>query len=396
LEIIEPGADSRVYIVDSAGQDWGPYPLDICYPTLCGVEGRRIIDSIAVGDVDGDGDYELGFGTNESPNDGRNSVSYLIEADTGDPLPNWPRLEVGFVNEAVLLPLLGEGHPASMAFADLDGDGDLEISSPVMFGTNDIVHHTGEIARELSYFEEDYGDGTNTDPSMMPAFVQFSTNPSFGDVDMDGVPDHVLGGASTISLVALALQEWIDFQQPVGAWSGADGAFLTGWPRQIEDMQFLLAPAIADISGDGNNEVIYASAGYVVHAWDAEGNSPEGWPKFTGNWILGSPTVGDINGDGWLDVAVTTREGWLYAWSTRGRADQVIEWGSMLHDAANTSNHSLPLPTQEGPVLDSGDTGGGSDGTDPGKEGGCCSSEGGASLLILLPLGLAARRRRGV
>jgi hypothetical protein len=116
-----------------------------------------------------------------------------------------------------------------------------------------------------------------------------------------------------------------DFQHAIVAWSGATGKVFEGWPRQLEDIQFLEAPAIADVSGDGIPEVIYGSAGYLIYAWDKDGELAEGWPHFTGGWILGSPAVGDITGDGYLEVVVTTREGHLFAWTTDGHADQDVQ-----------------------------------------------------------------------
>ena len=133
------------------------------------------------------------------------------------------------------------------------------------------------------------------------------------------------------------------------AWDGKTGAFLPGWPRQIEDLQFLVAPAVADVTGDGKPEAIFGSAGYLLYAWDATGKLAEGWPHFTGNWLLGSPAVGDIDGDGYVEVVASTREGHLFAWHTQGRADQAIQWAGIHHDAQNTSNWNHPIPSQAGP-----------------------------------------------
>jgi MYXO-CTERM domain-containing protein len=354
-EIVIGGMDGRLYVVDGTGSDWGPYPIEICFPgsperdfedRMCGVMGDRIITSPLIADIDGDGDFEIGLGSNEAVDGGRYSASYMVDALTGTDAPGWPRLDAGLVNEAALLPLVGQGHPASMAAADMDGDGDLEILNPIMLGQTDIFSHDGTVHFELPYHEGDWGVGHNVD---LPSVVQMVNNPSFGDLDGDGLPDPIQGGAGALWLASLAMTQHYDFQHAVVAWSGVTGEVLPGWPRQIEDIQFFVAPAVADVSGDGNAEAIYGSGGYMLYAWDGEGKIADGWPKFTGHWILGAPAIGDIDGDGYVDVVISTREGWLFAWSTDGHADQQIGWGSIHHDNQNTGDYSLAIAPQAGP-----------------------------------------------
>jgi hypothetical protein len=130
-------------------------------------------------------------------------------------------------------------------------------------------------------------------------------------------------------------------------WSGKTGAMMPGSPMTLEDFTFFNSQAIVDLNGDDYPEVITGSGGYFLHAFDACGREPDGWPKFTGQWIIPTPAVGDIDGDGKLEVVVGTRDGWLYAWHTDATTDSIIEWESFHHDNYNSGNYDTPL-TQGG------------------------------------------------
>ena len=88
-------------------------------------------------------------------------------------------------------------------------------------------------------------------------------------------------------------------------------------------------------------EILEGSAGYFVHAFDASGNEPLGWPKFTGGWNVANPAVGDVDGDGLNEVVVLTREGYLYVWNT-GAPSGAEEWPKKRHDLRNTGNYEEP------------------------------------------------------
>ena len=217
--------------------------------------------------------------------------------------------------------------------------------------------------------------------------LPFNSYPVWGDMDQDGTPDLITSGLSTVHLASLGVNYYLDYQVPVLAWSGKTGEVFGDWPRQLEDVHIFSGFSVAEVSGDDLPEVIVGSAGYMIHAWDVNGEQPEGFPKFTGNWIIGTPTVGDIDGDGYVEVVAGTRDGLLFAWSTKGQADQTYEWLGAYHDIQNTSNYSHPIPNQKGPPEE-----------EVVVEEGCCSddSDGKTSLLIVPLMAFAYQRRRKV
>ena len=171
----------------------------------------------------------------------------------------------------------------------------------------------------------------------------------------------------------------------LNAWDGATGEYLSGFPQVIEDLQFFLNPTIADIDGDGRPEAIAGTGGYLVHAWNWAGEEPDGWPKFTGQWVVASPTVGDVDGDGLLEVGLGTRNGWFWLWQTTSPAGATVEWAGFGHDQHNTSNHKTPLPG-----YNSGYPAREGDGVE--KKCGCEAGSSGG-LLVFLPALLLRRRR---
>jgi hypothetical protein len=85
---------------------------------------------------------------------------------------------------------------------------------------------------------------------------------------------------------------------------------------------FLTAPALADVSGDGKPEILIGNGAGLVHAFGANGQEPDGWPKFVGQWVQASMAAGDIDGDRKIDVAVATRQGFVFVFRTAGRPDR--------------------------------------------------------------------------
>jgi len=91
---------------------------------------------------------------------------------------------------------------------------------------------------------------------------------------------------------------------------------IASYPRRMEDLMLMARPIAADVDGDGTDEVLMGSGGYLLHAFRGNGGEAEGFPKLTGGWIFSAPAAGDLDGDGSLDLVTVTREGYLFAWGS--------------------------------------------------------------------------------
>ncbi|NIO11561.1 MAG: hypothetical protein GTO40_27495, partial [Deltaproteobacteria bacterium] len=60
----------------------------------------------------------------------------------------------------------------------------------------------------------------------------------------------------------------VPYEHHLSAWKALTGEYLPNFPQIVEDFQFFVNPAIADIDGDGLPEIIAGSGGYLVRAID--------------------------------------------------------------------------------------------------------------------------------
>jgi MYXO-CTERM domain-containing protein len=434
LEVIFGAMDGKVYALDAmTGRNIPGFPVLVHFPDPPGTpeamqtEHNRIFGSVGVGDLDGDRRPDIVSVSSErlagDPNTG---AIYAIYADgmnhPGGPYhPNWP---LAF-NSFSFFPLVAEGITTSPALADIDGDGRDELSltgtglPTILLARGVQPRHAprptfSEIQSQAQILSNGRGPLSDFEGSTV-AFANVFSIGAFGDLDGDGRPDYTTSGAElnlAINLGGGGIAR--PFFHLVGAWNGTTGRVFPGFPRVIEDYTFFMNPAIADVSRDAYAEVILGTGGYYLRAFDACGREPQGWPKFTGQWIISSPSVGDLDGDHTLEVVTATRGGYLWAWRTAGDdRTSSIQWEGFRHDARNTGNYGTALsqgvrrvmdaPTIECPVTttDGGTraSDGGAGSTPQDASGGCgCRAAGrqrdGVWALLGVALALGARRRR--
>jgi hypothetical protein len=120
-----------------------------------------------------------------------------------------------------------------------------------------------------------------------------------------------------------------------------DGRRVRGFPVRIDarrppsperDAAIYASPALAQLDGRGRLDIVVGAADGKVYAWNGRGKRLAGWPVEARDGddrerIVSSPAIGDIDGDGEPDIVEATAEvygatpqtsGRVYAWNTRG------------------------------------------------------------------------------
>gem|GEM_PF-6413138 len=275
-----------------------------------------------VGDIDGDGDLEICFGTRRG--------ALFAYHHTGAVVEGWPvGMEGGWLE-------------ATPALVDIDNDGDLEV-----FVTNGTYLHA---------FHHD-GEPLEGWPVALDHSVHSDATPSIGDLDGDGDYEIVHGAAEYPCLIF--------------AWHH-DGTPVDGWPVYIppgylNHCDCSAAPALADLEGNGKLEVVVVTRGGQVYVINNDGSDFEGWPVdgIQGMHNYNSPVIGDIDNDGEVDIVVVA-DYTVFAWDINGNDKPGWPWqegfssGVILADLvsdealeviANTSNSIYVLDGPTGEVL---------------------------------------------
>lgn len=105
--------------------------------------------------------------------------------------------------------------------------------------------------------------------------------------------------------------------------------FQSNFPVEVSG-PIMSGNAVADIDGDGTNEVIVGGTDSLVHVFTLEGTELAGFPYATGNWIIGAPAVADIDADGDLEIVVTSRDRKIHVIQHDGSGAAIAEASSYL------------------------------------------------------------------
>lgn len=405
LEIVANAMDGHTYAWRADGRSVDGFPVRIADRTKVDVDpvtgkatpiapgvrerGAKLVGSPAAGDLDGDGRPELVVTSNEEYEGEPNGFAaesfllavavqladelggfsfdvggraYALHADgnraPGGPfLPGWPARVPDIAPG--LLPTVGTGVPGSPALADPDGQGlaaaIFATAGPAMLFDAAGASRLGTVGGVRRAFAADFPAGFPNVPATAgsadaPFFPALGSG-AFGDVTGDGVAEYVAPTAGIRKLIdsgAAGEQSFSDHQ--IAAFDPRDGSLLPAFPRPMDDTQFLTAPSLADVDGDGVADILQGSGAYLVRAYRGDGSTPAGFPKFTHGWVLSAVTPGDVDGDGRVEVVAATREGRLYVWNTDGVAGEAsIPWQGFARDRRNTGNLQSGVSPLAGP-----------------------------------------------
>ncbi|HXJ64108.1 MAG TPA: C25 family cysteine peptidase, partial [Actinomycetota bacterium] len=272
MSFIAPSWDSTgLYVFDKNGQLRPGFPFKIA---------DAIWSSAAIGDLNGDGQMEMAFGSN-------GNKFYIMRANGQE----WMDGDANASTKGVFKVL---GQPINFgtpALADLDGDGLPEI----IYGSFD-----GKLYAWKS-------NGTN-----VPGFP-FTTNGSITSSAAVGYLDGPGDTSPEIVFSTTADSLYV---------LNANGQRRAGWPVRARagGSSRSPSPALADMNNDGFLDIVHLGTEGLVWAYNRNGTVLAPWngvryTPMTSGASESSPVVADINGDGFNDIVCGGEDSQLTALS---------------------------------------------------------------------------------
>jgi len=204
---------------------------------------------------------------------------------------------------------------SSPVYADLDNDGNTEIilctkSDTTSQGTVHVWN----------------ADGTYVSGWPKTIDSPINTSAAIGDIDGDGKKEIVVAAYDPEYLTSPGSRAHIFAWKP-------NGSQVSGWPKSNDYPSEWSSPVLADLNGDGQLDIIVCGTkgnNGKIYAYKADGSVIPGWPLDTVGKLESTPAVGDIDGDGQVEVVAITggTDAKAYAWHKNGVA--VAGWPRQL------------------------------------------------------------------
>ncbi|MGE0551851.1 MAG: FG-GAP-like repeat-containing protein [Gemmatimonadales bacterium] len=236
------------------------------------------------------------------------NIIHYEATEKGVPLPKFQHLTDRFEDIEIVNNEFGSMHGANtMAFADYDGDGDLDLFWGDFFEQGLLlIENTGASCSSPSLRTEPVRFPRN-DPLLTSGY----NAPAFGDLDGDGKPDllvGVLGGAFNPIATTIENLHYLT-RDAAGNWVRRTGQFLPTIDVGSESI-----PSLVDLDGDGDLDLLLANKiepdeSQTARIYRYENVGTRAAPSYVLRGDLGitgtyhyAPAWGDLDGDGDLDL----------------------------------------------------------------------------------------------
>jgi hypothetical protein len=198
------------------------------------------------------------------------------------------------------------GYRSTPAVGEVDGDSGVEIVAAAWAD----VGTGGGAAYEVFVWNGEDGSVVSGWPVTTGKFCWAS--PALADLDNDGRNEVIIPCADgKLYCWSYNGSEFID---------GDDDPLTVGVFADLGTPWVYASPAIADIDGDGDLEILQPAATESVYCFNADGSNVPGWPISIGVKAYGSPAVGDVDGDGDLEIAIMSLSWYVWLFDHEGNA----------------------------------------------------------------------------
>lgn len=299
-----------LYLMDAALNDLPEWPKH---------SPKGYFSSPALGDLDNDGVPEILVGAESGQvfawhYDGSSSAGFPVKLHAhvwaSPAVLAGPRIAIGDLEQMWVLD--AQGRPLAGWPQPIEGWPDATAASD------------GEILSVTTLIPGDPSVGKlyawTIDGELLPGFpvemlLDSDSSPALSDLDNNGELWILAGDdAGYLHVVDLTGQARAGF--PVRAQGPAPGLPTpTPHPPGGNIYSLEASPAIADLTGDGRQEIVIGSWDGQLYVWDSTGALLPGWPVRVQDQIISSAALVDLDGDDQLDIVVGSKDGHLYGWT---------------------------------------------------------------------------------
>ena len=256
--------------------------------------------SVSIADIDADGKDEIIIATQD--------MKLYVLNEVGGNEPGWPRTLPNFAGGGV-------------AVGDLDANGDLEIVV--------TTRNTGE-TYALNH------NNTVMWQRWLTCNLFFNPSPALADLTGDGKLEALIA-SSNGRLYAVQF----------------NGADAPGWPVFYSTSTYTeSSPVVADVSGDGIVDVLLGHEGKVINGWSATGVPLDGFPLVMKDSMRGTPAITDLDFDGDVEVIAVGYDKTVYVWDLPSSYNATLApWPMLRANVHRNGRHGHDAPTPVSSVV---------------------------------------------